>query len=46
VRLDGERADSDLPPPALGEHTGEIVASLGVDADDMGRLKAAGVIGC
>ena len=21
VRLDGERADSDLPPPALGEHT-------------------------
>jgi formyl-CoA transferase len=46
VRLDGERADSDLPPPALGEHTREIVASLGVDADDMERLKAAGVIGC
>ena len=25
VRIDGERADSDLPPPALGEHTAEIL---------------------
>ena len=25
VRLDGERADSDLPPPTLGEHTREIL---------------------
>ena len=34
VRIDGERADSDLPPPALGEHTEEVLASLGVDANE------------
>lgn len=44
VRLDGERADSDVPPPALGEHTGEILASLEVAADEFARLKSAGVI--
>ena len=27
VRLDGERADSDLPPPALGEHREDVLAS-------------------
>ena len=26
VRIDGDRADSDLPPPALGEHTDEVLA--------------------
>src|SRR4029079_4690232 len=29
VRLDGKRADSDLPPPALGEHTEDGLACLG-----------------
>ena len=28
VRLDGDRADSDLPPPSLGEHTGDVLAQL------------------
>ena len=27
VRIDGDRADSDLPPPALGQHTDEVLAS-------------------
>jgi crotonobetainyl-CoA:carnitine CoA-transferase CaiB-like acyl-CoA transferase len=45
VRLDGERSDSDLPPPRLGEHTREIVESLGLSANELDRLKAAGVIG-
>ena len=45
VRLDRERADSDLPPPALGEHTEEVLASLGLETGEMERLKAAGVIG-
>ncbi|MFL6750039.1 MAG: CaiB/BaiF CoA transferase family protein, partial [Sphingomicrobium sp.] len=44
VRLDGARADSDLPPPALGEHTGEVLAGL-TDADELDRLRASGVIG-
>jgi formyl-CoA transferase len=45
VRIDGERADSDLPPPALGEHTDEVLAELGLAADQLARLGAAGVIG-
>jgi formyl-CoA transferase len=43
VRLDGERADSELPPPALGEHTDEVLASVGVSAADAARLKSDGV---
>jgi crotonobetainyl-CoA:carnitine CoA-transferase CaiB-like acyl-CoA transferase len=45
VRMDGERTDSDLPPPALGEHTVEVLAALGIGPDDLSRLKQAGVIG-
>jgi formyl-CoA transferase len=45
VRLDGERADSDLPPPRLGEHTDAVLANLGVQAADAARLKSAGVVG-
>ena len=45
VRLDGERADSNLPPPMLGEHTVEIVQALGLDPSRINRLRDAGVIG-
>jgi formyl-CoA transferase len=45
VRFDGERTDSDLPPPALGKHTAEVLASLGVAAVDAERLRADGVVG-
>jgi formyl-CoA transferase len=44
VRLDGERADSDLAPPGLGEHTGELLARLGIGAGEAERLRADGVI--
>ena len=44
VRLDGERADSDLPPPALGEHTEEVLKALGLDAEAISHLVAANVI--
>lgn len=46
VRLDGERADSDLSPPALGEHTAAVLAEIGVDDAEIKDLCAAGVIGC
>jgi formyl-CoA transferase len=45
VRVDGERADSDLPPPALGEHTFDVLARVGIAASEIGRLKAAEIIG-
>ena len=45
VRFDGGRADSDLPPPKLGEHTDEILASLGIEPREVERLKSEGVVG-
>jgi crotonobetainyl-CoA:carnitine CoA-transferase CaiB-like acyl-CoA transferase len=44
VRLDGERADSDLPPPALGEHTNEVLTRLGLSVADVSDLRAKMVI--
>jgi crotonobetainyl-CoA:carnitine CoA-transferase CaiB-like acyl-CoA transferase len=45
VRLGGQRADSDLPPPALGEHTEEVLSKAGVEASEFDRLRSAGVVG-
>jgi alpha-methylacyl-CoA racemase len=33
-----------LPPPGLGEHSGEVLAEVGVDAAELERLRAAGVV--
>jgi crotonobetainyl-CoA:carnitine CoA-transferase CaiB-like acyl-CoA transferase len=44
VRIDGARADSDLPPPKLGEHTNDVLASLGVAPDEAARLRSKGVV--
>ncbi len=44
VRIDGERCDSELPPPALGEHTAEVLHELGLSEADFERLKAGGAI--
>ena len=45
IRLDRARMDSDLPPPTLGEHTNEVVTSLGIDAAELERLRSCGVVG-
>lgn len=33
-----------LPPPLLGEHTGEVLAELGYNAGEIERLRAAGAV--
>jgi formyl-CoA transferase len=43
VRIDGERIDAPLPPPALGEH-GDLLRQW-IDEAELARLRAAGVIG-
>jgi crotonobetainyl-CoA:carnitine CoA-transferase CaiB-like acyl-CoA transferase len=45
VHVDGARADSDLPPPALGEHTAEILSGLGLEPQELERLRSEGVVG-
>jgi len=42
IRLDGQRQDADLPPPALGEH-GDLLAKY-CDKKELKRLRAAGVV--
>lgn len=43
--IDGERADSGLPPPALGEHTDEVLEGLSLGATEAAQLRSAGVVG-
>ncbi len=43
IRLDGERTDAALPPPALGEH--RDLLEEWVDGDELARLRDAGIVG-
>ena len=45
LRFDGTRADADLPPPALGEHTDAVLAEFGLEAEEIRRLRDAGIVG-
>ncbi|QNM83639.1 CoA transferase [Sphingomonas sabuli] len=45
VRIDGARADADLPPPNLGEHTADVLRELGVSPADVQRLRDDNVVG-
>jgi len=44
VRLDGARAESDLAPPGLGEHSSEILSGLGLEPQELARLRLEGVV--
>jgi formyl-CoA transferase len=43
IRIDGERSDAPLPPPALGEH-GDLLRQW-LDDEELRRLKAEGIVG-
>ncbi len=43
-RLAEEQPDTELPPPALGEHTGEVLRGYGYTADEISELKRLKVI--
>jgi crotonobetainyl-CoA:carnitine CoA-transferase CaiB-like acyl-CoA transferase len=45
VRIDDQRAGSDLPPPALGAHTTDVLASLGLGSDEIAQLRAQNIVG-
>ena len=45
MRIDGDRTDSELPPPALGQHTAEVLDGLSLRTSEVERLREAGVIG-
>ncbi|MCY7302415.1 MAG: CoA transferase [Thermoleophilia bacterium] len=44
VSFDGERALHRSPPPAIGEHTSEILLEAGYDNEEIAALAAEGVI--
>jgi formyl-CoA transferase len=44
ARIDGERESSPLPPPALGEHTEQVLAEFGFAPAEFEALRAAGVV--
>ncbi len=44
LRFDGKRADSGLPPPALGEHTVEVLEDIGISDAEIRRLRETGIV--
>jgi len=45
ARFEETPASLRRPAPALGEHTDEVLREIGVEADELARLRAEGVLG-
>jgi crotonobetainyl-CoA:carnitine CoA-transferase CaiB-like acyl-CoA transferase len=45
LKIDGRRPARAEPAPAFGEHTGEVLASLGYDEQEIARLRETGAVG-
>lgn len=45
IRYDGDNRSDYAPPPALGEHTDAVLASLGLTPDRIAELRAAAIVG-
>jgi crotonobetainyl-CoA:carnitine CoA-transferase CaiB-like acyl-CoA transferase len=43
-RLSDSTAEMRLPPPCLGQHTDQVLAELGYDAEAIDQLRAAGAV--
>jgi crotonobetainyl-CoA:carnitine CoA-transferase CaiB-like acyl-CoA transferase len=44
IRFDGVPGAPTVPPPLLGEHTDEVLAELGFDADEIQALHEGGAV--
>ena len=44
VKLSGSATRPDLPPPLLGQHTGAILADLGISAEELGDLRRRKIV--
>ncbi len=44
IRFDGDNQSAYLPPPSLGEHTGDILQELGLNAADIDALRSRKII--
>jgi crotonobetainyl-CoA:carnitine CoA-transferase CaiB-like acyl-CoA transferase len=44
MRFDGEQLVNLSRAPGFGEHTAEVLAEIGVDKDELEKLRAAGAV--
>ena len=44
VIVDGEQFEVQRPAPDLGQHTEEVLAEIGIEVDEIARLRAAGIV--
>jgi crotonobetainyl-CoA:carnitine CoA-transferase CaiB-like acyl-CoA transferase len=44
VIVDGQRFEVRRSAPDLGQHTDEVLGEIGIDQDEIARLRAAGIV--